>query len=104
MPSHHPFHWCVKHPILVDSPDDAPEQARQFLGPDIEIHSMRYACTESQIGLSYNPLESNQFKLTSEAIIEFLDINKSDSISSLVQPVGTPVRLGSFLTSFVVGG
>jgi hypothetical protein len=70
------------------------------------IHARGYGSTEAWIGSPYNPLELNQFKPSNEIIIEFLDISKSDSISSLAQLVGTRVivRRRSLLTSNVVGG
>ncbi|KAH0835641.1 hypothetical protein J3R83DRAFT_9391 [Lanmaoa asiatica] len=40
---------------------------------------------EVLVGSPYDPLELNQFKLSSKNIIEFLDINKSDSMSALAQ-------------------
>ncbi|KAI9458996.1 GH3 auxin-responsive promoter, partial [Boletus coccyginus] len=59
--------------------------AKWFLGPNTDICALRYGSTESWIGFPYNPLKLNQFKTNSKIIIEFLDISKSDSISSLAQ-------------------
>ncbi|KAI9461091.1 GH3 auxin-responsive promoter [Boletus coccyginus] len=59
--------------------------AKWFLGPNMDIRALGYGSTESWIGSPYDPLELNQFKTNSEIIIEFLDINKGDSISALAQ-------------------
>ncbi|KAI9573262.1 GH3 auxin-responsive promoter [Boletus coccyginus] len=59
--------------------------AKWFLGPNADIRARGYGSTEDWIGSPYNPLELNQFKPNGEIIIEFLDISKSDSISSLAQ-------------------
>ncbi|KAH0835636.1 GH3 auxin-responsive promoter [Lanmaoa asiatica] len=59
--------------------------AQWFLGPNTDIRARGYGSTEVWIGSPYNPLELNQFKPSSKNIIEFLDINKSDSISALAQ-------------------
>ena len=60
---------------------------------DIRAHG--YGSTEDWIGSPYNPLELNQFKPNSKIIIEFLDISKSDSISSLAQLVSALRAIGS---------
>ncbi|KAF8551960.1 hypothetical protein OG21DRAFT_1537748 [Imleria badia] len=59
--------------------------AQWFLGPNTAIHALVYSTTESWIGWPYNPSELNQWKLTNESVIEFLDISKSDSINALTQ-------------------
>ncbi|KAF8551416.1 hypothetical protein OG21DRAFT_1445236 [Imleria badia] len=59
--------------------------AQWFLGPNTAIRALAYVTAEAYVGTPYNPLELNQFKLIKETIIEFLDISKNDSISSLVQ-------------------
>ena len=64
-------------------------QAEWFLGPNAAIRALAYGTTEALVGLPYNPLELNGFKLTNETLIEFLDISKDDSISSLIQVVST---------------
>ncbi|KAF8551418.1 hypothetical protein OG21DRAFT_1499160 [Imleria badia] len=56
-----------------------------FLGPNTAIRALAYGSTEAYVGSPYDPLKLDQFKLTNETIIEFSDISKDDSISSLVQ-------------------
>ena len=65
-------------------------QAEWFLGPNAAIRALAYGTTEALVGLPYNPLELNGFKLTNETLVEFLDIGKDYSINSLVQAVSTP--------------
>jgi len=62
--------------------------AQSYLGPNTNVYSSYYGCTEAAaIGSPYNPRELNQFKLTTETIIEFLDIGTNeDSISAIAQP------------------
>ncbi|KAG8215768.1 GH3 auxin-responsive promoter-domain-containing protein [Butyriboletus roseoflavus] len=59
--------------------------AQWFLGPNTDIRARGYGSTEVWIGSSYNSLELNQFKPSRKSIIEFSDVNKSDSISALAQ-------------------
>ncbi|KAF8553828.1 hypothetical protein OG21DRAFT_1477209 [Imleria badia] len=56
-----------------------------FLGPNAAIHALVSGATEGDVVWPYNPPHLNEFKLTDGASIEFLDISKDDSISSLVQ-------------------
>ncbi|KIJ62989.1 hypothetical protein HYDPIDRAFT_93492, partial [Hydnomerulius pinastri MD-312] len=60
-------------------------QARWFLGPNADIHARGYAASEGWIGSPYDPLNLNQFKLTKKDVIEFLDVTKDETISSLTQ-------------------
>ncbi|KAH7884909.1 GH3 auxin-responsive promoter [Phlebopus sp. FC_14] len=59
-------------------------QAQRFLGPNIEIHARGYAASEGWIGSPYDPLNLNQFKVTRKEIIEFLDVSREESISSVI--------------------
>ncbi|KIJ08437.1 hypothetical protein PAXINDRAFT_88847, partial [Paxillus involutus ATCC 200175] len=54
-------------------------QARWFLGPDAVIHSQGYGASEGWLGFPYDPLNLNQFKVTREEVIEFLDVTKDES-------------------------
>ncbi|KIK81899.1 hypothetical protein PAXRUDRAFT_737104 [Paxillus rubicundulus Ve08.2h10] len=59
-------------------------QARWFLGPNVDIHSQSYGASEGLVGLPYEPLDLNQFKVLNKEVIEFLDVTKDES-SALTQ-------------------
>jgi len=59
--------------------------AQRYLGPNVDICSGSYGCTEAPIGLPYDSQELNLYKCTKRVIIEFLNIEKSDLVSSLSQ-------------------
>ena len=67
-------------------------QAEWFLGPNVKMLSPGYGCAEGWVGLPYDPYDLEHYKLKSENITEFLDINKGDSIDAIVQAVSTLLR------------
>ena len=104
-PSRRLSHWYVYRLHLYCTLIVVPAKAQWFLGPNTEIRGRGYGSTEGWIGSPYNPLELNQFKLSEKSVIEFLDINKSDSVGALAQSVRTVLaRWDSSLTSIAVGG
>ncbi|KIJ62984.1 hypothetical protein HYDPIDRAFT_114133 [Hydnomerulius pinastri MD-312] len=60
-------------------------QAQMFLGPAASIRALGYGASEGWIGSPYDPLNLNQYKLTRKEAIEFLDVTRDETISSLTQ-------------------
>ncbi|KAI6007578.1 GH3 auxin-responsive promoter [Pisolithus orientalis] len=59
---------------------------RFYLGPDVQLRSVGFACSEVYIASVYDPSDLNLFKVTSQDIIEYLDVVKEENASSIVPP------------------
>ncbi|KAF8837395.1 hypothetical protein BDN67DRAFT_991779 [Paxillus ammoniavirescens] len=57
---------------------------RHYLGPDVLMQSLGFTASETYIGTVYNPANLNLFKVACDDIIEYLDVSKAESASSLV--------------------
>ncbi|KIJ57869.1 hypothetical protein HYDPIDRAFT_163769 [Hydnomerulius pinastri MD-312] len=57
---------------------------RHYLGPDVLMQSLGFTASETYIGMVYNPSNLNLFKVACDDIIEYLDVTKEESASSIV--------------------
>ncbi|KAI5986168.1 hypothetical protein EDD15DRAFT_2373472 [Pisolithus albus] len=62
---------------------------RFYLGPNVQLRSLGFATSEARIATAYDPSDLNLFKATSQDIIEYLDVDKEDTASSIVPPLGS---------------
>ncbi|KAH7884904.1 GH3 auxin-responsive promoter [Phlebopus sp. FC_14] len=58
-------------------------QAKWWLGPTCHIISRAFAAGECFVATPYDPMNLNQYKLTRDDIVEFLDVSKDESIKNL---------------------
>ncbi|KAI6044801.1 GH3 auxin-responsive promoter [Pisolithus marmoratus] len=59
---------------------------RFYLGPDVHLRSLGYGTSEAFVAAVYDPSDLNLFKVTSQEIIEYLDMDKDDNASSIIPP------------------
>ncbi|KAI6044793.1 GH3 auxin-responsive promoter [Pisolithus marmoratus] len=59
---------------------------RFYLGPDVQWRSYGVTSTETYVAAAYDPSDLNLFKVTSQDIIEYLDVGKEEKASSIVAP------------------
>ncbi|KAF9234200.1 GH3 auxin-responsive promoter [Melanogaster broomeanus] len=59
-------------------------KTRHYLGPDVVIQSLGFTASETYIGTVYNPANVNLFKVAWDDVIEYLDVSKAETASSLV--------------------
>ncbi|KAG6327027.1 hypothetical protein ID866_12062, partial [Astraeus odoratus] len=60
---------------------------RHYIGPKVLWTSLGFFASEAFVGMAYRPSDLDQFKVTCDEFIEFLDILGEDDTSSLVAPV-----------------
>ncbi|KAI6123386.1 GH3 auxin-responsive promoter [Pisolithus croceorrhizus] len=51
-----------------------------------KLHSLGFGTSEAQIATAYDPSDLNLFKMTPREVIEYLDVAKEESASSIVPP------------------
>ncbi|KAH7884874.1 GH3 auxin-responsive promoter [Phlebopus sp. FC_14] len=56
---------------------------KSYLGPTCAVVTTVYASSECMIGFKYNSMNLNQYKLTREEIIEFLDVTADENATNL---------------------
>ncbi|KIK22725.1 hypothetical protein PISMIDRAFT_679942 [Pisolithus microcarpus 441] len=59
---------------------------RFYSGPDVQLCGLGFATSEAYIATVYDPSDLNLFKVTSEDIIEYLDVTKEENVSGIVPP------------------
>ncbi|KAI6133976.1 GH3 auxin-responsive promoter [Pisolithus croceorrhizus] len=59
---------------------------RFYLGPDVRLCSLGFATSEAYIATVYDLSDLNLFKVTSQDIIEYLDVTVEENAASLVPP------------------
>ncbi|KAG6331779.1 hypothetical protein ID866_7311 [Astraeus odoratus] len=59
---------------------------RHYVGPDVCLRSLGFTASEAYIGTVYDPENANLFKVTSDDVVEYLDVSKEETASSLVAP------------------
>ncbi|KAI6038425.1 GH3 auxin-responsive promoter [Pisolithus marmoratus] len=68
-------------------------QARLVLGPNVAIHNRWHVCTECLIGRNLNPYDTETFVVSTDDLIEFLDMTDDpthgDVLQAYYQPVST---------------
>ncbi|KAF9223196.1 hypothetical protein BS17DRAFT_802680 [Gyrodon lividus] len=57
---------------------------KHHLGPDVHMQSLGFTASETYIGTVYNPTNLNLFKVACDDVIEYLDVSKEETASSLV--------------------
>ncbi|KAI6044750.1 GH3 auxin-responsive promoter [Pisolithus marmoratus] len=59
---------------------------RFYLGPDVQLRGQGFNTSELHVAAVYDPSDPNLFKVTSEDIVEYLDVDKEENASSIVPP------------------
>ncbi|KAI6019867.1 GH3 auxin-responsive promoter, partial [Pisolithus orientalis] len=59
---------------------------RFYLGPDVQLRSLGFLTSEAHVASVYDPSGLNLFKVSSQDLIEYLDVVKEDNVSSIVPP------------------
>ncbi|KAI6044799.1 GH3 auxin-responsive promoter [Pisolithus marmoratus] len=59
---------------------------RFYLGPDVHLRSFGFGSSEAFVVAVYDPSDLNLFKVTSQEIIEYLDVDKDENASSIIHP------------------
>ncbi|KAH7926268.1 hypothetical protein BV22DRAFT_1104455 [Leucogyrophana mollusca] len=57
---------------------------RHYLGPNVLMRSAGLGASEGYIGVAYDPTDLNLFKVTSDSIVEYLDVSLGETDASII--------------------